>query len=65
MLEKMVIGLEQVNQTAAWVKQNEIEDWEKVGVWYLREYESRWKAWITADAYNKVEKALDEYGPVP
>lgn len=65
LFEKMVIGLELTNQAAAWAKENEIEDWDKVGVWYLREYESRWKTWVTEDAYNKIKQALDEYGPVP
>ena len=65
MIGKMNIGLEQTNKTAAWVKENEVEDWEKAAIWYMREYQSRWKTWITTDAYNKVKKALDEYGPVP
>ncbi len=62
---KMNIGLEQTNKAAAWAKENEVENWEKVGVWYLRGYEERWKTWVTDDAYKKVKKVLDEYGPVP
>jgi len=65
LFEKMNIGLEQTNKSAAWAKENEVEDWEKVGVWYLRTYEDRWKTWVTDDAYKKVKKYLDEYGPVP
>jgi glycine betaine/proline transport system substrate-binding protein len=65
LFEKMNIGLELTNKSAAWAKENEVEDWNKVGVWYLRGNESRWKAWVTTDAYNKIKKALDEYGPVP
>jgi len=65
MLEKMVVGLEPINKTAAWAKENEVQDWEKAAIWYLREYESRWKTWVTDDAYNKIKAALDEYGPVP
>jgi len=64
-IAKMNIGLESTNKAAAWAKENEVEDWEKVGVWYLREYEERWKTWVTDDVYKKIKKALDEYGPVP
>jgi glycine betaine/proline transport system substrate-binding protein len=65
MLEKMTVGLEQTNKAAAWAKENEIEDWEKAAVWYMRTYDDRWKTWVTDDAYTKIKKALDEYGPVP
>jgi len=65
LFEKMNIGLELTNKSAAFAKENEIEDWDKVGVWYMRENESRWKAWVTDDAYTKIKAALDEYGPVP
>ncbi len=65
MLDKMNIGLEQTNRASAWVKDNEVEDWEKAAVWYMREYESRWKGWITAEAFTKVKAALDAYEAVP
>jgi glycine betaine/proline transport system substrate-binding protein len=65
MLEKMVVGLDPLNKTAAWTKENEVQDYEKSAVWFLREYESRWKTWVTTDAYNKVKQALDDYGPIP
>jgi len=65
MLEKMTLGLDRCNKIAAWAVENEIQDWEKAAVWFLREYEGHWKTWVTDDAYNKVKKALDEYGPVP
>ena len=65
LFEKMNIGLENTNRAAAWAKENEVEDWNKVGVWYLREYDDRWKAWVPTDIYNKVKEALDDYGPVP
>ncbi len=65
MLAKANIGLEQVNATAAWVQLNYVEDWEKAAIWYLREYEDRWKSWVTDDAYTKIKKFVDEYAPVP
>jgi len=65
LFEKMNIGLELTNKSAAWAKENEVQDWNKVGVWYLRNNEDRWKTWVTDDAYKKIKTALDEYGPVP
>jgi len=65
MLLKMVVGLEPLNRTAAWSVENEVQDYEKAAVWYLREYESKWKTWVTTDAYNKIKTALDEYGAIP
>lgn len=65
MLEKMTIGLDRCNKALAWAEENEIQQWEKTAVWFLREYDSVWKSWVTTDAYNKVKEALDAYGPVP
>ncbi|MDP6142252.1 MAG: glycine betaine ABC transporter substrate-binding protein [Dehalococcoidales bacterium] len=65
MLAKCNIGLEQVNKSAAWVQENEIDNWEKAAIWYMREYDSRWKAWVTDDAYTKIKKFVDAYDPVP
>ena len=66
MLEKTTIGLDRMNKTAAWGKENEIEnEWEKAAVWFMREYDSHWKTWVTDGAYSKVKKFLDEYGPLP
>ncbi|MFC2038685.1 glycine betaine ABC transporter substrate-binding protein [Chloroflexota bacterium] len=58
MMDKMVIGLEPLNRTAAWSKENEIQDYGEAAVWYLNEYESKWKSWVTTDAYNKIKAAL-------
>ncbi len=58
LFEKMNVGLEGVNKAAAYAKVNEIENWDEVAVWYLKEYESRWKTWVTTDAYNKIKDAL-------
>ena len=61
MLEKMVIGLDRVNKAAAWAEENQIGDeWDRAAVWFLREYDSLWKTWVTTDAYNKVKNALAE-----
>jgi glycine betaine/proline transport system substrate-binding protein len=60
LFEKMNIGLENTNKAAAWMKENEQEDWGKAAIWYLREYESRWKTWVPDDIYDKVMDALAE-----
>ena len=59
MLEKMMMGLEALNRTAAWAKENEVQDWEDAAIWYLETYEDDWKTWVTDDAYNKIKDALD------
>ena len=58
MLEEMMVGLEALNRTAAWAKENEVQDWEEAAIWYLGEYESTWKTWVTDDAYDKIKEAL-------
>jgi glycine betaine/proline transport system substrate-binding protein len=58
MLKKMNVGLEALNKGTAYAKENEIQDWSKVAVWYLENYESTWKTWVTDDAYDKIKDAL-------
>ena len=59
-LEKMNVGLQPINVTAAWAKDNEVQDWSLAANYYLKNYESRWKTWVTADAYDKIKAALAE-----
>lgn len=65
MLEKMTVGLDRCNTVLAWADENGVKNWEKTAVYFLREYDSLWKGWVTADAYTKVKAAVDKYGPVP
>ncbi len=58
MLEKMVVGLDPLNVTAAWTVENEIQDYDQSAIYYLKNYEGRWKTWVTDDAYNKIKDAL-------
>jgi glycine betaine/proline transport system substrate-binding protein len=58
MFKKMVIGLDAMNKMAAWSTENEVSDYKETAIWYLRNYESTWKTWVTADAFNKVKAAL-------
>ena len=64
-ISNMNIGLDNTNKAAAFMKDNELEDWETAAIWYLRTFESRWKGWVTTDAFTKIKTALDDYGPIP
>ena len=54
----MVVGLQPINVTAAWAVENEIQDWELAAIYYMENYEDRWKTWVTDDAYKKIKEAL-------
>ena len=58
MLTRMVVGLDPLNKVLAWTSENDIQDYEKTAVRYLRNYEDRWQTWVTEDAYKKVKAAL-------
>ena len=65
MLRKFNVGLDRCNKSLAYQMENEINDWETVAVWWMREYDSHWKTWVPSDVYTKVKAFLDDYGPVP
>jgi len=60
MLDKMVVGLEPLNKTLAWAKEND-QDWDEASVYYLKNYEDRWKSWVTPKAYQRIDKALKQH----
>ncbi len=60
MLEKMVVGLEPLNKTLAWAKEND-RNWDEASVYYLKNYEDRWKSWVTPKAYKRMYKALKQH----
>jgi ABC-type proline/glycine betaine transport system substrate-binding protein len=60
MLEKMTVGLEPLNDTLGWTVKNEVQDWEKAAIYYLQNYEDRWKTWVTPEAYERIKEALEE-----
>jgi glycine betaine/proline transport system substrate-binding protein len=60
MLEKMVVGLEPLNEIMGWAEEHDVQDWEMAAVHYLRTYEDRWRGWVTEEAYRKIVKALGE-----
>ena len=60
MLEKMVVGVNEINKTAAWAKANEVQNWDEAAIYYLNNFEERWQSWVTNDAYKKIKDALKE-----
>jgi len=59
MLKRMEFGLKPLNKTLAWVKEDDARDWNDAAIYYLRNYEDRWKTWVTPEACERIEKALD------
>jgi len=58
MLEKLTLGVQPINVTAAWSQANEVQDYRLAAIYYLRNYEDRWKTWVTNDAYDNIKAAL-------
>ncbi|MCH8864030.1 MAG: hypothetical protein IIB13_01525 [Chloroflexi bacterium] len=58
MLEKMNVGLQPINVTAAWAVENDVQDWELAAIYYLENYEDRWSTWVTDEAYAGIKDAL-------
>ena len=65
MLKKMNVGMWPLYHTINWSNDNNIQDYEKAAIYYLRENEYVWKTWVTAEAHDKIIAAVDAYGPVP
>jgi glycine betaine/proline transport system substrate-binding protein len=57
-MDKMELGLDAINKVAAWAGENEVQDWSLAAVYYLENWESTWKTWVTDDAYKKIKEAL-------
>ncbi|TKJ29497.1 MAG: hypothetical protein CEE40_08335 [Chloroflexi bacterium B3_Chlor] len=60
MLRRMFVGLEPLNDTLAWARQNDVNDWEEAAIYYLQIHEDRWKTWVTPEAYKNIKEALLE-----
>lgn len=59
MLEKATVGFDQLNETAAWGYIEEIAgEWRLSAIHFLETYESKWKDWVTSDAFDKIKDAL-------
>ncbi len=59
-LEKFATEGAPLSRTAAWANENDITDWDKSGVYYLKNNEDLWKTWVPQDVYEKVKTALDK-----
>ena len=59
MIDKMMVGLEPLNTTMAWAIQNAVDDRDKAAIYYLQNYEDRWRTRVTPDAYDKINAALN------
>ena len=61
MLQRMFVGLDPLNETLAWAEEHAIgDDWEQAAVHYLRTNEERWRDWVTPQAFERINEALDE-----
>ncbi len=63
MLRKMVVGLEPINETLAWVAGDTVQSWDAAAVHYLQLYTDRWKGWVTPQAFTSIERALESGSP--
>jgi glycine betaine/proline transport system substrate-binding protein len=62
MMEKMNVGLQPINVTAAYTGANFEAEWDKAAIYYLQNYEDRWTTWMPADNVKKVKEALAAAG---
>ena len=59
LLENQTVGLDEINRTAAWALQSDIQgDWHKAAVYYLTTFEDKWTSWMPEDKADKVKEAL-------
>lgn len=56
----MVVGLEPLNKTMAWPAENDVEDREKIGFYFLQNYEDRWPSQVAPEAHRKIKDALEK-----
>lgn len=61
MLLKLHIGLQQINETAAWANTNDIQgEWELAAIRYLEAYPDKWPSWMPKENADKVRDALKD-----
>jgi len=60
MLDNMYIGYEPINQAGFWMEENEA-DAEDAAIWYLKNFDDRWRDWIPEDEVEqRIEESLQE-----
>tara|TARA_B100000315_G_scaffold166368_2_gene154984 strand:- start:280 stop:1287 length:1008 start_codon:yes stop_codon:yes gene_type:complete len=62
MLRSMNVGLDPLNATLAWASRDGVQEAERMADYYLRNYEDRWRAWVTPKAYGEIKEALEKSG---
>ncbi len=60
MLRKMHVGLERLTMLMVWARENNVNDWDKVTLHFLREYYDEWGKWMPDEPYIKTWKAVQE-----
>lgn len=58
LIDRVQVGLASINSLAAWANENNVTDWERAAVKFLRENEAIWTQWLPEDKANKVKEAL-------
>ncbi len=62
MLRKMYIGADENSAAAGWMHEEDAEP-EEAAVWYLEQFEDRWRSWISdEEVEQRIEDALIEAG---
>ncbi|MEM7345079.1 MAG: glycine betaine ABC transporter substrate-binding protein [Chloroflexota bacterium] len=59
-LKNMFVGTQRVNQLTAYMNNQdiELEDADKVAIYYLHNFENEWRGWVSDDVAERVKAAL-------
>ena len=60
-VEKMNVGTDPLNETAAYMETEDATA-EEAALWYFENYQDRWRSWVPADIEERLETALIEAG---
>jgi len=60
---RMHMDLAILNRLLLWAREQNATDWQEVAAHFLRHYPDQWRGWVTAEAAQRIDRALAE--PVP
>ncbi len=60
-LDEMNVGTDALNETAAFMEVEDADE-EEAAVWYLENYQEKWRSWLPDEIEERVEAALIEAG---
>lgn len=60
-LEKMNVGTDPLNKTAAYMEAEGVEA-DEAAIWFFETYQDRWRNWVPDDVESRIEAALEELG---